>query len=163
MDDRILHDPHLEIIPDHAGPHYDALRVVLTQNGMEPDEAILTLDNSWNQNHAARVLAWDPQVENDAAAAVLAQQQQVQQQQVPDQQAPAALPVPGSSLLSPTYSARSPSGVRAVRADSSDFTRTSLGIFLAELLAKFPFRVRVWSELSLSSVRAEMLGLGIPN
>ena len=26
MDDRISHDPHLEVMPDHAGPHYDGLR-----------------------------------------------------------------------------------------------------------------------------------------
>jgi hypothetical protein len=75
MDDRIIHDPHLEVIPDHTGLHYDALRTVLTQNGLSPEEAVQALNDSWTQNHAARVLAWDAQVENDAAvAAALAQQ-----------------------------------------------------------------------------------------
>jgi hypothetical protein len=66
-----------------------------------------------------------------------------------------------SSLHSPTYSVRTPHGLRAVRADSSVFTRTLLGIFLAESPAKFPFLVLVKSKLSLSLVRANMLGLGI--
>ena len=46
MDDRILHDPHLELIPDHAGPHYDILRNALTQNGMTVDQAVQAL-NCW--------------------------------------------------------------------------------------------------------------------
>lgn len=73
-----MHDPHLEVMPDHAGPHYDALRNMLTQNGMTVDEATQALNASWTQNHDARVLAWDQQVADDAAAA-LAQAQQQQQ------------------------------------------------------------------------------------
>ena len=57
MDNRILHDPHLEVVPDHAGPHYDALRNALTNNGMTPEEAIQALNDSWNLNHDARVQA----------------------------------------------------------------------------------------------------------
>ena len=35
MADRIMHNPHLEVMPDHsAGPHYDALQEALVQNGM---------------------------------------------------------------------------------------------------------------------------------
>ena len=34
MDNRIIHDPHLEVVPDHAGPHYVALHNTLTQNDM---------------------------------------------------------------------------------------------------------------------------------
>ena len=84
MDNRIIHDPHLELIPDHAGPHYNALREALVQNGMTPEQAIQALDDSWTQNHAARIQAWDQQVENDAAAAAaLAQQGQQQEQQAP--------------------------------------------------------------------------------
>jgi hypothetical protein len=85
MDNRIVHNPHLEIIPDHAGPHYDGLRAVLTQHGMTPEQATQALNDSWTQNHAARVQAWDQQVEDDAAveAAALAQQQQQPDQQPP--------------------------------------------------------------------------------
>ena len=68
MDDRILHDPHLELIPDHAGPHYDILRNALTQNGMTIDQAVQALNDSWTQNHDARVQAWDQQVANNAQA-----------------------------------------------------------------------------------------------
>ena len=69
MDDRIINDPHLEIIPDHADAHYNVHRNALTQNGMTADEALQALNDSWTQNHAARVQGWDLQVENDAAAA----------------------------------------------------------------------------------------------
>lgn len=93
MDDRILHDPHLEIMPDHAGPHYGILRDALTQNGMSAEEAVQALNDSWTQNHDARILAWDQQVENDAAAAAAALAQQQQAPQV--QQAPQDAPVQG--------------------------------------------------------------------
>ena len=88
MDDRIIHNPHLEIIPDHAGPHYDALRAALAQNGMNLEQAIQALDDSWTQNHTARVQAWDQQVENDAAAELAAAALVQQQQQQLDQQPP---------------------------------------------------------------------------
>ena len=76
MDDRIIHDPHLEVMPEHAGPHYDVLRNALTQNGMDLEQAIQALNNSWTLNHDARVQAWDLQVANDITA---------QQAQVPPQ------------------------------------------------------------------------------
>ena len=81
MDDRILHNPHLEAIPDHAGPHYDILRNTLIQTGMSPEQAVEALNNSWIQNHGARIQAWDQQVANDEAA--LVEQQQAQQQNQP--------------------------------------------------------------------------------
>ena len=59
MDNRILHDPHPEVLPDHAGPHYDVLQNVLTQNGMSVEEAIQVLNNSWSLNHNAWIQAWD--------------------------------------------------------------------------------------------------------
>ena len=83
MDDRILHDPHLEVMPDHAGPHYDALRATLTQNGLNAEDAVLALNDSWTLGHVARVEAWELQVAADAAAALaLAQQQQQQPEQL---------------------------------------------------------------------------------
>jgi len=80
MDNRIMNDPHLEVMPDHAGPHYDVLRNALAQNGMTPEQAVAALNDSWTQNHVARVQTWDQQVADDAAAALLALQQQPVQQ-----------------------------------------------------------------------------------
>src|SRR5271156_2976982 len=81
MDDRIMHNPHLEAMPDHAGPHYQVLQLdALVQNGMPVDQAMQALDNSWTMNHDARILAWDQQVADDAVAAQL----QAPQQQVPE-------------------------------------------------------------------------------
>lgn len=76
MDVRIIHDPHLEVVPDHAGQHYDILRNTLTQNGMTAEQAVQALDDSWNLNHDARVQAWDQQVAADAAELEVARQQQ---------------------------------------------------------------------------------------
>ncbi|KAF8799132.1 hypothetical protein BYT27DRAFT_7121639 [Phlegmacium glaucopus] len=61
MDDRLIHNPHLEVMPDHAGPHYNILRDALTQNGMTPEQAVQALNNSWTQNHDARIQVWDQQ------------------------------------------------------------------------------------------------------
>lgn len=86
MADRILHDPHLEVMPDHAGPHYDVLRNALAQNGLTLEQAVQALNDSWTQNHDARVLAWDQQVADDAQAAldaVAAQQDQPEAPQDP--------------------------------------------------------------------------------
>ena len=96
MDGEIIHNPHLEVIPDHAGPHYDVLRNLLMQNGMTPEEAVQALNNSWTQSHAARVQAWDQQVENEAAAAAAMAQQQQQPEQQPEQQAPLDPPPQGA-------------------------------------------------------------------
>jgi hypothetical protein len=93
MDDRILHDPHLEIRPDHAGPHYDVLRNALVQNGMTPEQALQALNDSWTQNHDARALAWDQQVADDAAQAAQDVNQGPQQQ--PEDLVPQDPPQPG--------------------------------------------------------------------
>ena len=89
MDDRIIHNPHLEAMPDHTGPHYQVLRDALVQNGMPIDQAIQVLDNAWIMDRDARILAWDQQVADDAEAA----QQQVLQQQAPEGPVPLAPPV----------------------------------------------------------------------
>ena len=68
------------MLPDHAGPHYDVLQNVLTQNGMSVEEAIQVLNNGWSLNHNARIQAWDLQVVEDAAA-LEAQRLQQQQEQ----------------------------------------------------------------------------------
>src|SRR5277367_457918 len=89
MDDRIMHNPHLEAIPDHTGPHYQVLRDALVQNGMPMDQAIQVLDNAWTMDRDAHILAWDQQVADDAEVA----QQQVLQQQAPEGPVPLAQPV----------------------------------------------------------------------
>ena len=68
MADRIINNPHLELMPNHAGPHYNILREALTQNGMTPEQAVQALDDSWAHNHEERTQAWDQQVLDDAAA-----------------------------------------------------------------------------------------------
>ncbi|KAF8806829.1 hypothetical protein BYT27DRAFT_7211856 [Phlegmacium glaucopus] len=83
MDERIIHNPHLEVMPDHAGPHYNILRDVLTQNGMTVEQAVQALNNSWIQNHDERVQRWDQQVIDDANAVA---ENPVQQQQVDEHQ-----------------------------------------------------------------------------
>ncbi|KAF8814327.1 hypothetical protein BYT27DRAFT_7082527 [Phlegmacium glaucopus] len=61
MDEQIILNPHLEVMPDHAGPHYDVLRNALVQNGMTIKQAIQTINNSWTLNHNERVQRWDQQ------------------------------------------------------------------------------------------------------
>ena len=79
MDNRIVHDPHLEVAPDHAEPHYNVLWNALIQNVMSIEEAVQALDASWNLNHDACIQAWDQQVAGDAAT--LEAQRQLQQQE----------------------------------------------------------------------------------
>ncbi|KAF8809688.1 hypothetical protein BYT27DRAFT_7209973 [Phlegmacium glaucopus] len=61
MDERIILNPHLEVMPDHAGPHYDVLQNALVQNGMTIEQAIQTINDSWTLNHNKRVQRWDQQ------------------------------------------------------------------------------------------------------
>ncbi|KAF8798396.1 hypothetical protein BYT27DRAFT_7151212, partial [Phlegmacium glaucopus] len=70
-------------MPDHAGPHYNVLRNALTQNGMNAEQAVQALNDSWTQNHNDRVQRWDQQVINDANAII---ENPVQQQLVEEQQ-----------------------------------------------------------------------------
>ena len=92
-------DPHLEQMPDHAGPFYQAVRDVLVQNGMPAEQAIQALNNSWTMNHDARILAWDQQAADNAAAAEqqppqAAAQQQPPRDPEPDDPLPQAQPLP---------------------------------------------------------------------
>ena len=65
--ERITQNPHLEIIPDHAGPHYDAIRTILINTGITNDQAIETLNTSWTLSHEEYVQAWNLQVIEDEA------------------------------------------------------------------------------------------------
>jgi hypothetical protein len=76
-----MHNPHLEVMPNHAGPHYVVLRNALAQNGMTVEQAVQALNDSWAQNHEARVQTWEQQVANDAAAEEAQRQQQLQEAQ----------------------------------------------------------------------------------
>lgn len=80
MAERILQDPNLEVIPDHAGPFYAAIRDNLTQNGMTVEQVIEALNTSWNQNHEARVQRWNQQIIEDANAEEEAQRQVAEQE-----------------------------------------------------------------------------------
>ena len=90
MDKRIIHDPHLNEIPDHAGPHYEVLQNAFTQNGMDVEQAVQALNDSWTQNHNTQIQAWDQQVADDTAAlaAQLAVQQVAADQQATQQPVP---------------------------------------------------------------------------
>lgn len=73
---RLNQNPHLEEMPDHAGPHYDVLRTALMQNGMTEEEAIQQLDNSWTRNHEERIQRWDQQTVDDEDAEEEARRQE---------------------------------------------------------------------------------------
>lgn len=89
MADRLMHNPHLEVMPEHVGPHYAPLRDALTQNGMTAEQAVQALNTSWTLNHEARIQAWDQQVIDDAAAEEALRLQQLQNEQLPPNQPPA--------------------------------------------------------------------------
>src|SRR5271155_6226422 len=85
MADRILQDPRLEVLPNHAGPHYDGIRQVLLNTGLTVEQAVQALNNSWTQSREEQIQAWDQQVTNDNNAAeeaqLLLQEQQLRLQQ----------------------------------------------------------------------------------
>lgn len=62
MADRIPQDPKLEILPNHAGPHYNEIHQILLNTGLTLKQTIQSLDNSWTCNHKERIQAWDQQV-----------------------------------------------------------------------------------------------------
>ncbi|KAF8817339.1 hypothetical protein BYT27DRAFT_7075248 [Phlegmacium glaucopus] len=57
----LTHNPHLEVMPDHAGPHYNVLRNTLTQNRMTVEQALQALNDSWTQNHEEQIQRWNQQ------------------------------------------------------------------------------------------------------
>jgi hypothetical protein len=69
MADRIPRDPRLEVLPNHAGPHYNDIRRLLIGTGLTLEQAIQALNDSWTQSREERTQAWDQQVvmENNAA------------------------------------------------------------------------------------------------
>jgi hypothetical protein len=81
--ERITQNLHLETIPNHAGPHYDAIWALLVNTGITDEQAVQTLNTSWTRSHEERIQAWDQQVMEDAATQEeerhLAQEQEDQQ------------------------------------------------------------------------------------
>ena len=69
MADRILQDPRLEVLPNHAGPHYHGIRQILLNTGLTVEQAVQALNNSWTQSREEQIQAWDQQVTNDNNAA----------------------------------------------------------------------------------------------
>ena len=82
--ERINQDPHLEVVPDHAGPHNDTIRTILINTGITSEQAIETLNTSWTLSHEEHMQAWNLQVIEDEAIMQeewrLAQGQEDQQQ-----------------------------------------------------------------------------------
>ena len=81
--ERLTQNPHLEIIPDHAGPYYDDIRTILVSTGITNEQAVGTLNASWTHSHKERIVAWDLQIIEDEALLqeewCLAQEQEDQQ------------------------------------------------------------------------------------
>ena len=78
--ERLTQNPHLEIIPDHtAGPHYDAIRTILTNTGITNEQAIETLNTSWTLAHEECIQAWNLQAIEDEA--LLQEEQRLAQEQ----------------------------------------------------------------------------------
>ena len=63
MADRILQDPRLEVLPDHAGPHYNEICQLLVNTGLTLKQAIQSNNDSWMHNYEEWVQAWDQQQE----------------------------------------------------------------------------------------------------
>ena len=81
--ERLTQNPHLEAIPDHAGPHYDPVCTILVNAGQTEEQAIQTLNTTWTQQHEDRVQAWDQQVAEDAR---IQEEEQWAIQELEDQQ-----------------------------------------------------------------------------
>ena len=52
--ERITHNPRLETIPDHAGPHYNPIRALLIATGMTEEEVEL-FNTTWTRIHEERI------------------------------------------------------------------------------------------------------------
>ena len=65
---RLTQNPHLEGIPDHAGPHYIVVCTALVNSGMTEEEAVQSLNTSWTLVHDEQIQIWDQQVIDDAQA-----------------------------------------------------------------------------------------------
>jgi hypothetical protein len=55
MADEIIQDPHLEVLPNHVGPHYNNICQLLINTGLTLEQAIQSLDDSWTHNCEERI------------------------------------------------------------------------------------------------------------
>jgi hypothetical protein len=68
MPERIMQDPHLEAMLDHAGPHYDVIQDMFVQNRMTVGETVQVLNDSWTCSHNEQIQQWEQQTIDDEEA-----------------------------------------------------------------------------------------------
>ena len=73
MAGRIPQDPWLEVLPNHASPHYNDIWQLLLNTSLTLEQAIQSLNDSWTQSWEVQIQAWGQQVLNDNNAAEEAQ------------------------------------------------------------------------------------------
>jgi predicted ribosome quality control (RQC) complex YloA/Tae2 family protein len=78
---RIIQHPCLEVLPNHAGPHYNNICQLLINTGLALKQAIHSLNNSWMHNCEELIQAWDQQVLDDNFAAEEAQRVHLEKEQ----------------------------------------------------------------------------------
>ena len=83
--ERINQDPHLEVVLDHAGLHYNTIRTILINTGITNEQAIETLNASWTLSHEEHMQAWNLQVIKDEA--IMQEERRLAQEQEDQQQA----------------------------------------------------------------------------
>jgi hypothetical protein len=76
----------LEVLPNHAGPHYKDIQQLLLNTGLTLEQAIQSLNDSWTQACDEQVQAWDQQVIDDNNAAKEAQHLHQEEKQLRLQQ-----------------------------------------------------------------------------
>src|ERR1700761_4057425 len=64
--ERINQNPHLEVIPDFTGLHYEQIHAFLVNNGQTEEQALQSLTTLWTNGHQERIQVWDQQVIDDA-------------------------------------------------------------------------------------------------
>lgn len=62
---RITQDPHLEVLLNHTGPHYDGIWQLLLNTALTLEQAVQLLDDPWTHMHDKQIQAWDQQVLDD--------------------------------------------------------------------------------------------------
>ena len=81
MAERIPHNPQLEALSNHTGPHYNDICLLLLNAGLTMKQAVQSLNKSWTRTCEERIQAWDQQVINDRDADKEAQHLQQEEEQ----------------------------------------------------------------------------------
>jgi hypothetical protein len=82
MAERILQEPRLEVLPDHMGPHYNNICLILINTSLTLEQAVQSLNDSWTHSHDERTQAWDQQVLDDNTTAEEAQCAHLEEEQL---------------------------------------------------------------------------------